>query len=229
MTYRKYFRRAFFLFYYFKRKAIWHSEFLKEKMTEQEKLPNINLQNVNIRNLKVLVDRIDLLKQLPKKKIVAEIGVDKGDYSRIIYETCLPAKLHLIDAWQDQNRYHKGLKANVEAMFNEEISDQKIQIDVGLSTHVLPTFPDGYFDWVYLDTDHTYETTMCELNILSSKVKSNGIIAGHDYSLGNWINGYRYGVIEAVNEFCVKNNWEMIFLTIETDQYNSFAIRRIEK
>jgi len=64
-------------------------------------------------------------------------------------------------------------------------------------------------------------------SIAFTPIKSGGIIAGHDYTIGNWVDGYRYGVIEAVNEFCVNDDWEMIFLTAETDQYRSFAIRKI--
>ncbi|MCU0386267.1 MAG: hypothetical protein MUE38_09580, partial [Flavihumibacter sp.] len=59
------------------------------------------------------------------------------------------------------------------------------------------------------------------------KLKPGGIIAGHDFIKGNWLSGYRYGVMEAVYEFCVTHNWELIFLTTETNDHPSFAIRRI--
>ncbi|MEX0773138.1 MAG: class I SAM-dependent methyltransferase, partial [Balneolales bacterium] len=84
----------------------------------------------------------------------------------------------------------------------------------------------NYFDWIYIDTDHSYETTRDELRLYASKVKQGGIIAGHDYVKGNWITTYRYGVIEAVHEFCVNNDWELIYLTAEPIENQSFAIRR---
>jgi hypothetical protein len=98
-----------------------------------------------------------------------------------------------------------------------------------LSFGAIASVQDNYFDWVYLDTDHTYETTRRELELLRSKMKKGGIIAGHDYLMGNWNAGHRYGVIEAVREFCLKYDWEMIFLTHELDIPPSFAIRQIEK
>jgi hypothetical protein len=44
---------------------------------------------------------------------------------------------------------------------------------------------------------------------------------------GNWNGGVRYGVVEAANEFCVRHDWEFIFLTAETHRHLSFAIRQI--
>jgi hypothetical protein len=34
-------------------------------------------------------------------------------------------------------------------------------------------------------------------------------------------------VVEAVHEFCVKHDWELILLTHETDRFLSFAIHEI--
>lgn len=53
------------------------------------------------------------------------------------------------------------------------------------------------------------------------------MIAGHDYTIGNWVEGYRYGVIEAVHEFCVENDWRISYLTVDTTEGRSFAITRI--
>jgi len=158
---------------------------------------------------------------------VAEIGVDHGEFSESIIKISSPQKLHLIDAWAEHTRYHSGLKSIVENRFKSEIDKGIVSLNVGFSTTVLLNFPDAYFDWVYLDTDHSYQTTKAELAILKSKVKPGGIIAGHDYTIGNWVGGYRYGVIEAVNEFCVNENWEIIFLTIEADHHRSYAIKEI--
>ncbi len=93
---------------------------------------------------------------------------------------------------------------------------------------VLQNFPGHSFDWVYLDTYHSYQVTADELLLLKDKVKIDGIIAGHDYIIGNWIRDCRYGVIEAVHEFCFKQNWELIYITINKNEMPSFAISRIK-
>lgn len=157
---------------------------------------------------------------------MAEAGVDHGDFSSRILEITRPDRLHLIDAWHSK-RYHGGLERIVRERFAKEIAEGRVQLHRGLSTEVLSNFPGGYFDWIYIDTDHSYATTRKELEIARHKLKSGGIIAGHDFVTGNWNGGFRYGVVEAVHEFCLKHDWELIALTHETDRHLSFAIRAI--
>jgi predicted O-methyltransferase YrrM len=124
-------------------------------------------------------------------------------------------------------RYHGGLEQVVRDKLQREIAEGRVHIDLGRSTDVLQRYPDGTFDWVYIDTDHGYSVTAEELELCRLKVKPGGIIAGHDYVTGNWDGGVRYGVVEAVHEFCVRYEWELILLTHETDRHLSFAIRAI--
>jgi hypothetical protein len=205
----------------------WYEFFLKKRREIEKKLPNYELHPKHIKNLKVLLNRRDLLKVLTKNAICAEVGVDKGDFSDLILMLTDPKRLHLIDAWGDPLRYHNGLKSLVEDKFKNEIERGNVEINVGYSTEILKKFPNRYFDWVYLDTSHTYKATAAELSILKEKVKPEGIIAGHDYIIGNWANDYRYGVIEAVHELCLNDNWELVYITANFSEMPSFAIRRI--
>ena len=126
------------------------------------------------------------------------------------------------------NEYGEDKKKLVLNKFKNEIDSGKIQVDLGLSTDVVNQYEDGYFDWIYIDTDHGYEVTKAELEIYRTKVKKGGIIAGHDYILGNWRAMIKYGVIESVHEFCVNHNWEIIHLTMEGSNFPSFALREIQ-
>lgn len=189
-------------------------------------IPRFDLESKHIANTRILVNRQELLKLMPKNAICAEIGVDKGEFSEEILRETSPQKLFLIDAWNDQV-YHNGLRDLVLKKFKNEITSGLIEIKIGYSTDVLSDFPDQFFDWIYLDTAHTYNITIAELNILKIKMKPGGIITGHDYVTGYWLGGFRYGVIEAVHELCVKDNWELIYLTNETHQHRSFALRKL--
>jgi hypothetical protein len=201
--------------------------FFKERQLAEKKIPSVDLRQQHIQNLQIILNRNDLLALMPKGSVCAEIGVDKGEFSELILSITEPKKLHLIDAWGDSGRYHDGLKLMVEDKFANEIKAGRIEINIGYSTDVLAKKPDAYFDWVYIDTDHSYKTTARELAILNKKVKPGGIICGHDYIMGNWIGGIRYGVMEAVHEFCLNKNWELIYITVNKNEMPSFAIRRI--
>jgi hypothetical protein len=203
------------------------NELLLLRKEQDEAIPKIELERKHIKNVKILFDREELLSQMPKDSVCAEIGVNRGEFSQKILSIVHPKTLHLIDAWGDPTRYHDELKVEVRNRFKEEIASEQVIVDVGFSTDILKTFPDHYFDWVYLDTDHTYKTTKDELDILKTKVKLNGVIAGHDYTLGNWVTGFRYGVVEAVHELCVKDDWELVYLTNETHQCRNFAIKKL--
>lgn len=205
----------------------WYNNFIDKRVEAEKSIPKYELQQKHINNLKMVLDRNAFLEKMPKNCICAEIGVDQGEFSKAILNITTPLKLHLIDAWGDPMRYHDGLKLAVREKFAEEIKAAKVEMNIGFSTKVLKDFPDNYFDWVYLDTDHTYKVTADELSILKTKVKRDGIIAGHDYTIGNWAGDCRYGVIEAVHELCVADGWELLYLTCETHQYRSFAIRRL--
>jgi hypothetical protein len=189
-------------------------------------IPRHEITDIHIKNARLLPTREKLLDVLPKNGIVAELGVDEGDFSESILSINKPEKLHLIDFW-GTNRYNQNKRQKVENRFSENIESKKVEINIGLSTEVVGNFEDNYFDWIYIDTTHMYKTTIEELEAYRTKVKKNGIIAGHDFIMGNWNGLVRYGVIEAVHEFCVKYKWEIIYLTTELHTSSSFAIRRI--
>ena len=107
------------------------------------------------------------------------------------------------------------------------IASGDVEINRGLSRERLSEFSDEYLDWIYIDTDHSYLTTKDELLIASSKVKRGGYIAGHDFTSGNPVKALPYGVIQACNEFCVKEGWGYEFLTLEPSGHSSFALKKI--
>lgn len=192
------------------------------------KIPRVDLSKIHVNNAKLLISREELLSLLPFGGVVAELGVDQGDFSESILNITKPQKLHLIDTWGSK-RYNQHKRNSVENRFSKEVKENSVEINIGLSTDVVTNFKDNYFDWIYIDTTHSYKTTIEELEAYRTKIKPNGYITGHDFILGNWDALVRYGVIEAVYEFCVKYNWELLYVTTEISSNPSFAIRRIAK
>lgn len=173
-----------------------------------------------------LTDRVALLQSLPRQSVGAEVGVDEGHFSALILEHVKPSKLYLIDQWGCQ-RFGPEKYQAVRKRFSESIAVDHVEIRRGDSYREMSCFPNAHLDWVYIDSDHSYETTKCELEMARLKVKAEGIIAGHDYVEGNHKTGLRYGVIEAVREFCLTYDWEIRMLTSEKHGYLSYALRKI--
>lgn len=169
--------------------------------------------------------RDELLAVLPKGGIVAEIGVFKGGFSERIYKIVQPDRLHLIDPWTHQDlplwqkkndKDHGQFMRIVQDRFLDQIRARRVILHQGYSLDLLPLFPDGYFDWVYLDGDHMYETVMRELAIADRKVRIGGRILGHDYikpELYPSEDRHRLGVVPAVRYFCSCSSWKLVFQT----------------
>ena len=200
---------------------------LKQYWLEQTAdIPKPVVTSRHVGNARLLATRQVMLSLLPAAGVVAEIGVDRGKFSAQIIELAQPKKLHLIDNW-GSDRYNDEKKSLVEQRLEKQIDAGQVIINRGYSTEMAGHFEDEYFDWVYIDTTHAYQLTKEELHAYAPKVKAGGVIAGHDFIVGNWNGQVRYGVVEAVYELCVEHDWEIIFQTCEVLTNPSFAIRRI--
>lgn len=69
-----------------------------------------------------------------------------------------------------------------------------LRIYMGDSLEIGRNMPDREFDFIFLDSNHTYEHVREEIAIYRKKLRSGGVLAGHDY-----IPQFP-GVIRAVNE-----------------------------
>ena len=78
-----------------------------------QQLPKPRLDDVHIQNCQLLLDRDALLKQLPSNGIVAELGVDHGDFGERILGISRPEKLHLVDPW-GSDRYNDEISSRQE-------------------------------------------------------------------------------------------------------------------
>jgi spermidine synthase len=83
----------------------------------------------------------------------------------------------------------------------------RVILHVGHGAEYLATFPDHYFDWVYIDSSHSYEATLEELRAATRKVKSTGLITGHDWEPDP--THRHHGVYRAIQAFIVETPWEI--------------------
>lgn len=122
--------------------------------------------------------RIDFLKDLPKNCICAEIGVHKGEWSKKIIEITKPKELWLIDHWLCSDPNDSRFRVFLNNVF-DFYKDTKLIIKKGFLEDL--EIPYDYFDWVYLDTEHSYENTIKELPICFNMLKNGGLLTGDDY------------------------------------------------
>ena len=174
--------------------------------------------------------RQDMLGALPKGGIVAEVGVYSGEWSQDILRICKPDKLHLIDLWPEgklvsnaaEEQLGQRLYARVLDRFCHEIGTGKVICHRRNSVLAAAEFDDYYFDWIYLDADHSYKGVRNDLQHYFWKVRPGGYILGHDYVAVSRT-GKRYGVIDAINHFV--DEYPITTVGITNDYHASFMLR----
>jgi hypothetical protein len=159
---------------------------------------------------------------MPKGSVCAEIGVWKGRFSAKILRTVRPASFHLIDPWEFvrdagfERAIYGGSVAKsqqdmdaifdaVRQRFQDEIADGVVHLHRETSARASAQFPENYFDWVYIDANHSYDFVKQDLLTYHAKVKPGGYIAGDDYGTKGW---WDYGVTRAVDEFVASGRAE---------------------
>ena len=196
----------------------------------EKALPPAELSSAYIANLSVLTDRHAFLHAMQKDAIVGEIGIQNGEFADKLLAITSPRKLYLIGTRPSQGGHASLVEQQIrmlENKFREEITAGQVAINRRSLIIELEAFSDGYFDWLYIDADRSFEAILNTLELCRLKVKENGIIAGRNYTIGSILTRARYGVIEAVNRFCKQYGWEMVYLTNETHRNLAYALRKM--
>lgn len=161
-----------------------------------------------------------------------EIGVFKGDFSRMILDIICPKQLYLIDPFKSSYKsfYDEGMGniptdysseleyAEVLNRFSKEIVSGQVTVIPFHSYDATKYINDGTLDVLYLDASHLYQHVKKDLNDWLPKMKPHSLICGHDYT-----DNPSFGVKQAVDEFMKENNFEMVLLN---QQGGDFALMR---
>lgn len=174
------------------------------------------------RQARAYARREDFLEILPKHSVGAELGVFKGEFSRHILTVVRPRELHLIDLWwvgfgefyPDWGDYTGHGTLRTRAAYEQArrtvarfARDGEVHFHVEDGVRCLGRFPDGHFDWIYIDSSHSYDGTAAELEVARLKVKPDGLIAGHDWQEDP---GHEHhGVYRAIRDFTARHPWEV--------------------
>lgn len=136
-------------------------------------------------------------------KISAEIGVRRGCFSHYLLSNMNPHTHYAIDPWdtapcEGSSNWDEQQARTRLAIFPNCVIIKKT------SENAAATFLDDSFDFVYIDACHTYEYVKKDIELWWPKIKTGGILAGHDFHEGDWP-----GIVKAVKEFAESNNLEI--------------------
>jgi Methyltransferase domain len=172
-------------------------------------------------------DRRAMADMLPKGGVGAEIGVFAGMFSAILLDKTKPKIAYFVDPWwtlfgdryPDWGSYYTdygklatrtAYKSACRRIGWHAEKGAKTEIVVDLSTNFFKRMPDHHFDWIYLDSSHSYEGTVAELAVIRSKLKPDGILAGDD-----WFDdpsNANHGVSKAVRESLSRSEYRSLEL-----------------
>lgn len=167
--------------------------------------------------MKIVDTRDNLLDILPKKMKIAELGVFKGEFSEIILNKTQPSELFLVDIFPPEicsgdkdgnNIVYANLETYYDTLIKKYKRSKRVKVVKSTTTEFLKSIDDEYLDAVYIDADHSYDAIKNDLELSFKKVKTGGMIMGHDYTASMFP-----GVVKAVDEFCSSNNLKIQYLT----------------
>jgi hypothetical protein len=143
--------------------------------------------------LRYIYGRLRVLFLVPPCAVCAEIGVWKGDFSERLLKLRQPYELHLIDPWQFESKYpcrwyggdvakNQSDMDNIkDSVYRRFAGNSAVIIHRSKSFEAATEFPNGYFDWIYIDGDHSREAVLNDLEAWHTKVKLQGVIVLDDY------------------------------------------------
>lgn len=144
--------------------------------------------------------------------IGAEIGVHRGECSGHLLELHPGLKLYMIDMWSPDTYKGKGDDAATEPyrkLYQEHCDENfsrvksiALQYAKRTETIKMPSvlaseiYENEFFDFVFIDGSHDYESVKADILAWLPKIKPGGWLIMHDYD-----NPSFPGVRQAVNEF----------------------------
>lgn len=121
-----------------------------------------------------------------------EIGVLSGTNIITVaqsYGVHSKSRLYAVDPWNDYSEYdeYKGKMSDIYSQFQQNVKTHNLEGKIiekrGYSRDIIPTFPDEFFDIIYIDGNHNSEYVLEDAVLSFRKLKSGGIMIFDDYNL----------------------------------------------
>ena len=164
----------------------------------------------------------ELAKRLAKLQsdqlVGAEIGVDRGSLSGYLLSELPNLNLTMVDTWGvfsndseyfksgDSVAYRSQAQRDIDLLETFRVTNHapnRRHIRRMTSEEASKTIPDKSLDFVFIDADHSYEGISTDIRLWAPKVRTGGLLCGHDYMLSYYPT---WGVTRAVDEYAVEVN-----------------------
>jgi hypothetical protein len=153
-------------------------------------------------HMKISIDgspSFNLIKLIKERKIekMAEIGVYGGKNAKFILRACKGVLKEYwgVDKydtfWSDGENYYRYLDKNgwnnlykhacKYMPFFPQFRILRMESEEAALLFSKVHFPDGYFDFVYIDANHFYTAVKRDIELWLPLIKKGGVIGGHDY------------------------------------------------
>lgn len=155
-------------------------------------------------------------------KVGVEVGVADGEFSYTLTKLNPQMKLYGIDPYLPHKDYDDYIRPET---FEKLKTDAHKRLDAfdnyefieEFSPDAASRFADGSLDFVYLDANHRTSAVTKDIEAWTPKVRSGGIVAGHDYARigsrigidGNHISSSNWGVVPAVNQYVATHKLQL--------------------
>ncbi len=128
-----------------------------------------------------------------------------------------PDKLHLCD--RDFNAFD-------HTPFLGAINDGVVELHEGEAAEYLAAQPDQHHDLIYINAGHSYVSAARALEQAGRKVRDGGVIICANYTVYAPLEGVKYGVARAVNEFCHASAFDVACLALHPLGQQDIALRK---
>ena len=198
--------------------------------------PELNASHLS--NAKLYARREDLVADLglAVHPCVAEVGVALWTFSKQLIQTLKPSSFHGLDTFMLHNEAELWGQKTSDVLlgmthadfYRHTMKDQPTIVSVreGPSQQTLPQYPDGYFDMIYVDAEHTYDEVKADAEVAARKVKADGVLVFNDYLFYDPFVKAEYGIVPVVNEMVANQGWKVIGFALQKHMFCDIAIRR---
>ncbi len=139
-----------------------------------------------------------------------EVGICEGFHCKHLLKNT-----ELEELWGVDTAPNMGYITHLQSEFPD-----RFKLLVERSPGCAASFEDGHFDFIHIDAWHTYEACKADLEGWWPKLRDGGVFCGDDFIPARNHPESRFGVDEAVEEFC-KNRGLSYFVTgCESEDFN---------